>query len=86
MLACNIAVFCQTHERFLKYRPSQLAAAIVIISVNIHMRDEQKSSLIGAFQNGDEPVDDETGFFSLSERNEEAGQNQLLLNRDIWDK
>jgi hypothetical protein len=66
----QICKFQLNDSRFLGYRPSQLAACAVIISINIYRRDQEKFEKSGVFKNGEdeEPVADAASFFSISKK------------------
>lgn len=82
----QICKFQLNDSRFLGYRPSQLAACAVIISINIYRRDQEKFEKSGVFKNGEdaEPVADAASFFSISKKKGSNGESMLLINTDIW--
>ena len=71
---------------FLGYKPSQLAACAIIISINIYRRDQEQYERSGVFKNGDneEPMSDPASFFKLSQNSDVNNKNLILLNTDVW--
>lgn len=63
------------------YRPSEVAACSVIISINIYKRDQEKYDA----ENG-LTVPGQPSFFDMSERLNQLGEEQILLNTDIWNE
>jgi hypothetical protein len=82
----QICKFQLNDSRFLGYRPSQLAACAVIISINIYRRDQEKFEKSGVFKNGEdeEPVADAASFFVISPKKGSNNEALLLINTDIW--
>lgn len=66
------------------YRPSQLAASAVIISINIYRRDQEKFEKRGAYTEGGSPRANDDSFFAISPTKGPNGEGQLLLNTDLW--
>ena len=85
-MSYQICKFQLNDSRFLGYRPSQLAACAVIISINIYRRDQEKFEKSGVFKNGEdeEPVADAASFFVLSPKKGQNNEALLLINTDIW--
>ena len=81
----QICKFQLNDSRFLIYRPSQLAACAVIISINIYSRDQEKFDQIGVYSQGPSaPSENTNSFFKISSRKGSEGEPLLLLNTDLW--
>ena len=65
------------------YRPSEIAASSVIISINIYRRDQEKYKEENGLL---EVCEEELSFFKKSDRLNSENEPQILLNTDFWDE
>ena len=79
----QICKFQLNDSKFLKYRPSMIAACAVIISINIYRRDKEKLEQSGVFSD-DERVNEVESFFKFSPKQSFDGVSKILMNTDIW--
>ena len=79
----QICKFQLNDSKFLKYRPSMIAACAVIISINIYRRDKEKVGQCGIFSD-DERASEVESFFKFSSKQSVDGERQILMNTDIW--
>ena len=87
----QICKFQMNDSKFLQYRPSQLAACSIIISINIYRRDYEKLNKKGVFTQPTVQYSPggsvQDSFFQFSNKIcPQTGHKMLKLNLDIWNQ
>ena len=73
MMSSEISKFSLNDDKFLNYRPSQIAACSVILSINIFKKEEIQHN----YENG---IKSKDSFLKISKED----KKKYYLNTDIW--
>ena len=84
-MSFQICKFQLNDSKFLQYRPSQIAACAVIISINIYRKNFEEQNKIGIFSEDEQQKGE--SFFEVSKNKcKSTGLPLLKINLEIWNQ